>query len=55
MRALPLALLSFAACAAVQTPKGEHAVPFIEDDYPKALQEARQRAVPLFVDAWAPW
>jgi tetratricopeptide (TPR) repeat protein len=30
-------------------------VPFIEDDYPRALSEARARRVPLFVDAWAPW
>jgi tetratricopeptide (TPR) repeat protein len=30
-------------------------VPFIEDDYPRALAEARARRVPLFIDAWAPW
>ncbi len=28
---------------------------FIDDDYPRALAEARARGVPLFVDAWAPW
>lgn len=28
---------------------------FIEDDYARALAEARARALPLFVDAWAPW
>jgi len=28
---------------------------FIEDDYGRALAEARARGVPLFVDAWAPW
>ena len=31
------------------------AIAFIEDDYPRALAEARARGVPLFVDAWAPW
>jgi thioredoxin-like negative regulator of GroEL len=32
------------------------AVPtFIEDDYPRALAEARSKNVPLFVDAWASW
>ncbi|BDG09340.1 hypothetical protein [Anaeromyxobacter paludicola] len=31
------------------------ALPFIEDDYPKALALARARKLPLFVDAWAPW
>jgi hypothetical protein len=33
----------------------EPALPFIEDDYPKALALARERSLPLFVDAWAPW
>jgi tetratricopeptide (TPR) repeat protein len=28
---------------------------FIEDDYPRALAEARARGLPLFIDAWAPW
>jgi hypothetical protein len=27
----------------------------IEDDWPRALAEAKARDVPLFVDAWAPW
>jgi len=31
------------------------AVPFIADDYPGALAEARARKVPIFVEAWAPW
>src|SRR6202040_2071716 len=28
---------------------------FIEDDYPRALAQARAEGKPLFVDAWAPW
>ncbi len=28
---------------------------FIEDDYPRALADAKARHVPIFVDAWAPW
>jgi hypothetical protein len=31
------------------------AVPFIEDDYPRALSEARAKNVPIFVENWAPW
>lgn len=31
------------------------ALPFIHDDYPRALAEAKRRHKPLFVDAWAPW
>jgi tetratricopeptide (TPR) repeat protein len=30
-------------------------LPFIENDYPRALAEARARHLPLFIDAWAPW
>jgi hypothetical protein len=30
-------------------------LPFIDDDYTKALAEARSRQVPLFIEAWAPW
>lgn len=30
-------------------------LPFIEDDYPAALTQARQRQVPIFIEAWAPW
>ena len=40
----------------VSAPAGLPAVvPFIENDYPRALAEARARQLPLFVDAWAPW
>jgi thiol-disulfide isomerase/thioredoxin len=28
---------------------------FIDDDYPRALAQARAENKPLFVDAWAPW
>jgi hypothetical protein len=31
------------------------ALPFIEDDYTKALVRARTKHVPIFVEAWAPW
>lgn len=30
-------------------------LPFIQDDYTRALAEARARKVPLFIEAWAPW
>ena len=30
-------------------------LPFIEDDYSRALAEARARHVPIFVETWAPW
>jgi protein-disulfide isomerase len=49
------ATTSPAATSPATTTTHESAVPFIEDDYPRALAEARRRNVPLFVDAWAPW
>ena len=30
-------------------------VPFIADDYTRAVAEAKARKVPLFIEAWAPW
>ena len=30
-------------------------LPFINDDYPKALTTAKQRSLPIFVEVWAPW
>jgi len=32
-----------------------HALPFIEDDYTKAIARAKTKNVPIFVEAWAPW
>lgn len=28
---------------------------FIENDYTKAVAQAKAKNVPLFVEAWAPW
>ena len=36
-------------------PAAKPALPFIEDDYPRALAEARAKKVPIFVETWAPW
>ena len=33
----------------------EKALPFVADDYGKALAEARAQKLPLFIEAWAPW
>jgi hypothetical protein len=46
-----------AACFAAASPAATHrfAVPFIDDDYPRALAEAKARNVPIFVENWAPW
>ena len=41
------------AGSAVPGPKS--ALPFIADDYPSALAQARAKKLPIFVEAWAPW
>ncbi len=47
--ALPTARASTTSSPAAAVPA------FIEDDYPRALAEAKSKNVPLFVDAWASW
>jgi hypothetical protein len=56
-RALPAFALVAGGCAgppAEDAPPGP-VLPWIADDYPAALAEARARKLPLFVDSWAPW
>jgi hypothetical protein len=47
-------LVAPAADAAPASPPGA-VLPFIEDDYPKALAAAKAAAKPIFLEAWAPW
>jgi hypothetical protein len=51
---LALALLA-APAVAIGAEGLEKALPFVADDYAKALGEARAQKLPLFVEAWAPW
>jgi hypothetical protein len=57
MRPLTPTLLLLALGCATSAPRSASpdALPFIEDDYPRALALAKDRHVPLFVDGWAPW
>ena len=50
MRKLLLILLLSAVPALAK-----EVLPFIDNDYSKALAEAKRKNVPVFVDAWAPW
>jgi hypothetical protein len=54
-RALGLALAAASAFLGVSTAEPGPAVPFIADDYPGALVQARAKKLPIFVEAWAPW
>jgi L-asparagine transporter-like permease len=46
---------SVSAARAGAPASSRSAVPFIEDDYPRALEQARSRNLPIFVENWAPW
>ena len=50
-RLLAVALL---ACAALSA-HAKEVLPFIEDDYAKAVARAKAKDLPIFVEAWAPW
>ena len=51
-----LAGLALMGLGAAAPSKPAHSVlPFIHDDYPKALAEARARKVPIFIETSAPW
>lgn len=51
--------VSLVACAAQRAAGpgvgSKAALEFIEDDYPRAVALAREKGVPIFVDAWASW
>ena len=59
--AIPAGSAGGAAAAKSKAPAksrapAEHLVlPFIEDDYPRALELARRCKLPIFIDSWAPW
>lgn len=45
-----IALLAVSAIA-----NAKEVLPFVENDYAKAVARASSKNLPLFVDAWAPW
>lgn len=52
--AIPEAGRALASAPGIAAARRE-VLPFIEDDYPRALSEARTRKLPLFIEVWAPW
>ena len=46
----PVAVLLFSVASEARA-----SLPFVEDDYARALAQARARNVPIFLEAWAPW
>jgi len=47
---LPVVLFLFAAPLLAKD-----VLPFIDNDYAKALAQAKKKNVPIFADAWASW
>ena len=37
------------------TAASANGIPFIHDDYAKALEQARAQKLPLFAKIWSPW
>ncbi len=57
-RSLLLAALLLAAgagAAQAGRPARRAPLPWIADDYTRAVAQAKARKVPIFVEAWAPW
>jgi hypothetical protein len=54
-RLIPAALVLLALGGHAPAADVDKVLPFISDDYPKALAEARAQKLPLFIEAWAPW
>ena len=50
-----MSMLATAALLLALAPAHKTALPFIVDDYGKAIAEAKERNLPLFIEAWAPW
>ena len=62
MRRSPVSVLlatALLAAPAFAAPRGvlgaREVLPFIADDYPKALALARAEGKPIFLETWAPW
>jgi hypothetical protein len=50
-----LALTGGLAVVSAAPAASRSVLPWVEDDYPKALAQARAKKIPIFVEAWAPW
>ena len=48
-------LLTLTLLLAATAASAKEVLPFIENDYTKAIARAKSTNRPLFVEAWAPW
>jgi hypothetical protein len=54
-RWIPVLFAGAAAVASAAAPAPKSALPWIDDDYDRALAQARAKKLPIFAEAWAPW
>lgn len=52
MKKIPLLILLLLIATSAMA---KEVLPFVADDYRKAVALAKSKNVPLFVEAWAPW
>jgi len=52
---IPSHLVALACFAFASLTARAAGLPFIQDDFAKARDEALKRNAPLFVECWAPW
>jgi len=55
LAAAPLGSGAVHAATAPAKAARKSVLPFIADDLPRALAEAKSRDRPLFIESWAPW
>jgi nitrous oxide reductase accessory protein NosL len=53
--ALLLGVSGIAGCTGSGAKGAPEALPFIHDDYARALSDARGKKLPIFADVWTPW
>ena len=52
LRSMAVALVLLASAAMANA---KEVLPFVENDYARAVARASAKNLPLFVDTWAPW
>ena len=55
MRFRNLAFAILLAAAALPALASTEVLPWVENDYTKAVARAKSEHVPIFAEAWAPW
>lgn len=55
IRLAALALTGGLAVVSAAPVVSHDVLPWVQDDYGRAVAQARAKNIPIFVEAWAPW